>query len=44
MTKFKTFIAANPTDPRVVRILKMLDGPMSLNSKVGKMVGEVEAA
>jgi hypothetical protein len=41
MTAFETFLAANPTDPRVVRIVKLLDKPLGLNSKVGQLIGQL---
>jgi hypothetical protein len=40
-SKFEAFLAANPTNPRVVRITKLADGPLRLNSKLGKLVGEL---
>jgi len=42
MTKLEKFIAANPTDPRVVRLLKMMNKPLSAHSsRCGRLVGEL---
>ena len=40
-SKFENFLNANPEDPRVVRILKLLDGGPALNSKAGRLIGEL---
>ena len=41
MTKLEKFIEANPTDPRVVRVLKLANKPMTLHGSFGRLVGEL---
>lgn len=41
MTKLEKFIAANPTDPRVVRLLKMMDKPLTHANRCGRLIGEL---
>jgi len=41
MTKLEKFIAANPTDRRVVRLLKMMNKPIGMNSRCGRLAGEL---
>lgn len=41
MTKLEKFIAANPTDPRVVRLLKMMNKPITYSSRCGRLAGEL---
>lgn len=35
------FCNENPTDRRVVRLVKLLDKPVSLNGNLGKLIGEL---
>lgn len=35
----EAFFAANPTDARVVRIVKLLDKPVTGGGKLGKLIG-----
>lgn len=35
------FIETNPSDPRVVRIMKLANKPLSLNGKLGRLMGEL---
>lgn len=41
MTNLEKFIEANPTDPRVVRVLKLMNKPLSMNGALGKALGEL---
>lgn len=35
------FCETNPTDRRVIRLMKLLNKPMSLNGNLGKLIGEL---
>jgi hypothetical protein len=35
------FIEENPSDPRVVRILKLADQPLTPEGKLGRLIGEL---
>jgi hypothetical protein len=35
------FCQSNPTDRRVIRLVKLLDEPMSINGNLGKLIGEL---
>lgn len=41
MSKFEAFCAANPTDPRVARIAKLAEKPLSINGTLGKLIGQL---
>jgi len=41
MTKLEKFIEANPTDPRVVRLLKMMSKPLTHSNRCGRLAGEL---
>lgn len=41
MTKLEKFIEANPTDKRVVRLLKMMERPLAYSNRCGRLAGEL---
>lgn len=41
MSKFEQFLANNPKDPRVVKLLELANQPLSINGKLGKLIGEL---
>jgi len=42
MSKLQRFIEANPNDPRVVRLVKLMDKPLRRHSaRCGRLVGEL---
>lgn len=41
MTKLEKFIEANPSDPRVVRVIEAMDKSFSVHSRIGRLIGEL---
>lgn len=41
MSNFDRFIAENPNHPKVVQLIKLANRPLSLNGKLGTVIGEV---
>lgn len=41
MTNFDRFLAENPNHPKVAQLIKLSNRPLSLNGKLGAVLGEV---
>ena len=41
MSSLEKFIALNPTDKRVIRVVKAMNKPLSPSSNIGRTIGEL---